>query len=55
MADITKCKGEKKNWICPLRKQCYRHIARANQYGQSYFMKVPYDFKKKNCSHFVEL
>ena len=38
MPDITMCTGEG----CPIKKDCYRHCATANEYRQSYFMNPPY-------------
>lgn len=52
MADITKCVGVKGKGIqCPIRKDCYRYMARPSEY-QSYFKNMPFDFKKKKCEEF---
>lgn len=37
MADITKCSGEG----CPVKEQCYRFTAKANEHWQSVFVDVP--------------
>lgn len=37
MADITMCFG----MGCPLKEQCYRYTAKADEY-QSYFVGLPY-------------
>ena len=47
MADITKCSGEG----CPLKNECYRFLAIANQYQQSYFTTVPYNQETKECEY----
>lgn len=46
-ADIAKCKGTD----CPLRKQCLRYTVPPDKYYQSWFVKVPYDFMKKECEY----
>ena len=48
MADITMCKNKK----CDDRFTCYRFLANANPYRQSYFASVP---KKENdkCVQYV--
>ena len=37
MADITMCKGIN----CEQRGTCYRYLANANPYAQSYFSETP--------------
>ena len=37
MADITMCKGIN----CEQRLTCYRYLANANPYAQSYFSETP--------------
>ena len=44
--DVTMCKGGK----CPKKDKCYRYLARADIYWQSYFTKPPY--KKKKCKYY---
>ena len=48
MADISMCQGTG----CPLKAECYRHTAPVNEYRQTYFVYVPYDFAYKNCEYF---
>lgn len=48
MADISMCKGLE----CPLKESCYRYKAPVNEYMQSYFVEVPFDFEKNSCEHF---
>ncbi len=43
MSDITKCDGTN----CPIKENCYRFTAVANQYGQSTFVETP--FKDGKC------
>ena len=46
MPDISKCKNEK----CPIKENCYRWTAKADEYWQTYS-----DFKhkgKKGCDYF---
>jgi hypothetical protein len=50
MADITMCDG----YTCPIKKQCYRYMANANDYYQSYFADDPRDHKG-NCSFYWRL
>ena len=50
MADITKCPGEKDKIVCPYKDQCYRFTAKADKYGQSYFMELP--LKDGKCDHY---
>lgn len=47
MSDISKCSGEG----CPLKEECYRFTAPANEFWQSYFTTVPYDKEKKECEY----
>ena len=37
MSDITKCDGTD----CPMKENCYRYTAVANEYGQSTFVTPP--------------
>ena len=46
MPDITMCRGEDEAFVCPLRKECYRHIANPNTLRQSYFTSVPGRWKQ---------
>ena len=50
MADITKCPGLKNEIICPYKDQCFRFTAKADNYGQSYFMELP--LKDGKCDHY---
>lgn len=54
MSDISKCKGETEVGVCPLRDKCYRFLASADPKYQSYFIFIPYDFEKKECSEYWE-
>ena len=47
MADITKCEGIN----CNQTNTCYRYIAKANPYSQSYFEKTPV-LKDGQCEMF---
>jgi hypothetical protein len=51
MPDITMCGGLN----CPLKEKCYRYKAEINEFGQSYFLIVPYNDKEKKCEHFWEV
>ena len=48
MPDITMCAGTN----CPLKEKCYRYLAKANEYHQSYFTEIPYDKEKKECEFY---
>lgn len=37
MSDITKCKGNN----CPVKENCYRFTAPADEFMQSYFVESP--------------
>lgn len=50
MADITMCDGNN----CSLKSSCYRFKAKPS-IRQSYFMKTPYDKKKKSCEYYWNL
>lgn len=50
MTDITKCWGEKEEINCPYKESCYRYTAKADKYGQSYFMELP--LKNNKCDHY---
>ena len=47
MPDITMCQGGD----CPLKTHCYRFTAPATEYGQSYFVHLPYQMD--GCPMFV--
>lgn len=55
MADITKCKGNE----CPLKNECYRFKANANDPWQSYFTTIPYvevpNAKEPYCQYFWKM
>jgi|FreactTroBogLake_1042271.scaffolds.fasta_scaffold00757_15 hypothetical protein len=54
MADITMCK----NTECELKDTCYRFLAKANEYWQSYAKFEPvYNIKlhKHECEHYWEI
>jgi hypothetical protein len=46
MADISKCKGKG----CPFKEKCYRFVAPANEFRQSYF-REPFDKKTNKCEY----
>ena len=46
MPDITMCKGTD----CPKKKECYRFLATASEYRQSFFITPPY--KDGACTEF---
>ncbi len=46
----TKEAGQK----CPLMEKCYRYKTKPSEYRQSYFIGIPYDFKKKKCEYFYK-
>lgn len=48
--DITKCSGEKEEINCPYKQNCFRYIAKADEYAQSYFMELP--LKDDKCDHY---
>lgn len=64
MADITMCNGVetgviknklkilKKGKTCPLRDNCLRHIVEPSPVWQSFFINMPYNFKKKECKYY---
>jgi len=39
MPDITMCAGNG----CPIKMDCYRHIAKPSSQNQSYFAEIPYE------------
>jgi len=45
-ADIAMCEGKS----CPLKDNCYRHLAIENEFRQSYFAEPP--FKDGECEYF---
>ena len=49
MTDITKCKGED----CPLRENCWRYKAPADDLYQSWFVDIP--FEDGECEHYWEI
>ena len=50
MADICKCLGQIGELNCPYKENCYRYTAKADEYGQSYFMELP--LKNNKCDHY---
>lgn len=48
MADITMCKGIN----CDKRLTCYRYLATANPYAQSYFIETP-PTKDGKCDEYL--
>lgn len=50
MADITMCKGVNGAKICPVRHLCYRHTAKIEELGQSFFVSIPYN--GTNCEYY---
>lgn len=51
MADITMCKSKD----CPLKEKCYRFLAVANEYRQSYFVESPFDKELNKCEHYWKI
>jgi hypothetical protein len=49
MPDIAMCS----NHECPLRENCYRHMAEPNKYGQSYTRFKPNE--KGECDYYWPL
>ena len=45
--DGTKCEGKG----CPFKEECYRFTAPVNEYGQSYFINVPYNKETNTCEY----
>jgi len=43
------CKGVN----CPLAFNCYRFTAKANPYGQPFFVEIPWDEEKKECEYYL--
>lgn len=50
MPDITKCHGQIKELNCHYKENCYRFTAKADKYGQSYFIELP--LKNNKCDHY---
>lgn len=52
MADIAMCGGDG----CTLKDSCYRHVAKADEYRQSYFVSPPFTIAddKLTCDHYWE-
>jgi len=50
MSDITKCLGQIDEINCPYKENCYRFTAKADKYGQSYFIELP--LKNNKCDHY---
>jgi len=48
MADITMCG----TLTCHLKENCYRYLAPANEYRQSYFAIPPIDPETLECEYF---
>ena len=51
MADITKCEGVN----CNKRLTCYRFLATANPYAQSYFSETPPTKDDGKCDEYIML
>lgn len=51
MADITMCLGTD----CPFKYKCYRALANASEYYQSYFTVPPYKESVDSCDEFWDL
>jgi hypothetical protein len=49
MPDISMCWGKE----CPFKEDCYRYIARPNEYRQSYFTNPPYEEVEGRCQFFI--
>ena len=39
---------------CPIKLTCYRHTANKNEYRQSYFCEIPYDYSNNSCEYYSE-
>lgn len=50
MPDISMCDTR----ICPVRARCYRHMAKPNEWRQSWFSPPP-DPGKDGCGDFMAL
>ena len=48
MSDITKCN----NKDCPRKDNCYRYLAKAHEYRQSYFVNPIKDCQEQNYAHY---
>lgn len=48
MPDITMCQGGE----CPVKFNCYRHVAVPTAEWQSYFDGIPFDFNSNKCQEF---
>lgn len=52
MVDIAKCEGkDEKGQECKKKQNCYRYLAPADEYGQSYFMIEDVE----NCNEYWEV
>lgn len=49
MADISMCEGTD----CPMKDNCYRHTAPANEYRQSWFAEKVIN-EDRTCDHYWE-
>jgi hypothetical protein len=56
MPDITMCSAIKTedNSLCPLCQSCYRHMAVASEFRQSYFVSAPFIIEPDgtSCEYF---
>ena len=54
MADIAKCMGydEDLGFECPMKNNCYRYTAKANEFRQSYFMNIPFNPTTCQCDNY---
>ena len=50
MPDITMCKGQIGDIICPYKDKCYRYTAKRNKYRQSFFIELP--IKDSKCDYY---
>ena len=49
MADITMCR----NFMCSIKNKCYRYMAKADRFRQSYFFVDPVG--GEDCESFLEI
>jgi len=40
---------------CPLKETCKRYLVIANELYQSYFTKIPYNFKEEKCDYYWKI
>lgn len=57
MADITMCSGLLDESECPKKNECFRHMAKANECGQSMFLTPPWSMETVgfSCEYFVDI